>query len=383
MLFYLGFYRVLLKKLLKITFILSIVSAAAFISYRYIKNPISEVPRPYIFKDNVYKPNTSNAPILIIGDRLGTRLSKYKKLMADTISTNLSKKVEIISMAMDGEGIHRTLERIKKIGKLPLITIYIGGSEETFEQRFSTKDINKILFNFNLYSDERIKTLLMVFPIFSKFIYKVINHQRLGETIKEDTNKYSDLVIQKRNIIHFKLYDESINDLFSYIKEHGSYLIALTQPLNLDVPPKKSCDGSLDELSREKIIEVTKRIKDKDYKGAYSISKDLILFANTNAKVHYLHGKITKKLGLMKEANNALELAIAYDCVQWRGNPVYNRMLVKAARNNDVLVLDFNKLVLKEWGYNTIFSDEIYPQNLYFERVTEALSFRIKKLLKL
>ena len=372
-----------MKKLFKYSFIIAFACAAAFISYRYVKNPVSAVPRPYVFKKNIFERNTSNAPILIIGDRLGMRLSNYKKMMIDTISSNLSKKVEIISIATEGEGIHRTLEKIRNIGKLPLITIYIGGSEETFEQRFSTNDINKILFNFNLYNDERIKTLLMIFPVFSKFLYKVIDHQRLGKKIKEDTNNYSDLVTQKRNIIHFKLYDESISALFSYIKEHGSYLIALTQPLNLDIPPKKSCDGSLDELSQEKIVEVTKKIKAKDFKGAYNISKDLILFANTNAKVYYLHGKITKKLGLMKEAKKSLELAIAYDCIQWRGNPIYNKMLRKAARNNDVLVLDFNKLVLKEWGSNTIFSDEIYPQNLYFERVTEALSFRIKKLLKL
>jgi hypothetical protein len=362
---------------------LSLTCAATFLFYRYSKNPISEVPRPYIFRESIIEKNNTNAPILIIGDRLGHRLSKYKKMMADTISTNLSKKVEIISIAMEGEGIHRTLEKIKSLGKLPLITIYIGGSEETFEQNFSTKDINKILYNFNLYNDERVKTLLMIFPVLSKLIYKVIKHQPLGKEIKEDTNNYSDLVIQKRNIIHFKLYDENINSLFTYIKEHGSYLIALTQPLNLDIPPKKSCTGSMDELSKEKLIEVTKKIKEKDFKAAYNISKELILFSNTNANIHYLHGKITKKLGLLKESRRALELAIAYDCSQWRGNPIYNKMLKKAAQNNDVLVLDFNSLVLKEWGLNTIYSDEIYPQNLYFERVSEALSYRIKKLLKL
>ena len=116
------------------TFLLSIICAAAFLSYRYTKNPVSQVPRPYIFKESIIKKNSSNAPILIIGDRLGNRLSKYKNMMADTISSNLSKKVEIVSIAMDGEGIHRTLEKIKKLGKLPLITIYIGGSEESYEQ---------------------------------------------------------------------------------------------------------------------------------------------------------------------------------------------------------------------------------------------------------
>lgn len=348
-----------------------------------MKNPVSPVPRPYVLKPNIYKKNTSNAPILIIGDRLANRLSKYKKLISETISQNLSKNVEIITMATDGEGIHRTLERIKEIGKLPLITIYLGGSEETFEQRFSTKDIDKILFNFNLYSDDRIKTLLMIFPYLSKVIYKVVNHQRLGKDIKKDTNNYSDLIIQKRNIIHFKLYKENINELFSWIKEHGSYLIALTQPLNLDVQPKNSCEGSLDTLSKDKLVQATAKIKAKDYKGAYNISKDLVLFSNTNANVHYIHGKIAKKLGLTKEAKHHLELAIAFDCSQWRGNPIYNRMIKKAAVNNEVLVLDFNKLVQEEWGSNTLYSDEIFPQNLYYERVSQALAYRIKKLLKL
>lgn len=372
-----------MKKFLSFTIVIAFLGSIGFLAYRYKKNPESQIPYPYIFQSNTYDKNISEAPILIIGDRLGKRLANYSQFMADIISSNLSKKVKIISLAEDGEGLHRTLEKIKTMGKLPLVTIYLGGSQEVYEQRFLTKDINKIIRNFKIYNDDRVKTLLMIFPVLSKFIYTNVNYQYFTNLIKEDKNEYTDSIIQKRNMIHFKLFEEELENMFSYIKEHGSYLIALTQPLNIDIPPKKSCEGSLDQLTKDKLVKVNKLVKIKDYKAAYNITKDLILIANANADVYYLHGEITKALGLLKEAKQALDYAVAYDCKQWRGNPVFNKILEDTAAKNEVLVLDFNKIIYQDWTQNTLFMDDLYPQNLYFEKAATALSTRIKKLLKL
>ncbi len=352
-----------------------------FLGIRYTSNQESEVPYPYVFKE---QPRTeTQAPILIIGDRLGKRLASFSNYLAETISTGLSKPIKIDSIATEGEGLHRTLQKIKSLNKLPLITIYLGGSEEFHEQRFLTRDSNKILKNFNLYADDRLKTMLMIFPKISKFLYNTVHYKFLDAEINKDSNEYSDTITQKRNIIHFKLYEQEIDEVFSYLKEHNSYLIALTQPLNFDIAPKRNCAGSIDELSRNKLKEVIGLIKKKDFKSAYSISKDLTLIANASAKIHYIHGKVAKNLGKKKEAIQSLKLAMAYDCEQWRGSLIYNQILKQAARNNDVLLLDFQKMLEEYWTKNILFQDEIYPQNYYFERTAEVLAARIKKLLKL
>lgn len=370
-----------MRNIFKLLLITLIVVPTAFMGYRFTRNQTSEVPYPYIFKNKEL--TQIDAPILIIGDRLGKRLSSFSKYLAETISTGLSKPIKINSIATDGEGLHRTLKKVKTLSKLPLITIYLGGSEESYEQRFITKDTNKILKNFELYSDDRLKTLLMIFPDFSKLLYYVTNYQYLDNKVNEDTNNYSDSVTQKRNIIHFKLYEQEINELFSYLKEHNSYLIALTQPLNFDIAPKKNCTGSIDELTKGKLKEVVEFIKIKDFKSAYEISKDLTLIANASAKIHYVHGKVAKNLGKKKEAIKSLKMAMAYDCEQWRGNLVYNKILKKAANSNDVLLLDFQKMLEEYWTKNILFEDEIYPQNYYFEKTADVLAARIKKLLKL
>lgn len=370
-------------KLFKLLLLTLIVIPIIFLGYRYQKNQTSEVPYPYTFRPGSYQNLKVDAPILIIGDRLGKRLASFSNYLAETISTGLSKPIKIATLALDGEGLHRTLKKIKSLKKLPLITIYLGGSEEFFEQRFYTQDSKKILKNFKIYDDDRIKTLLMIFPSFSRFIYHPIHYKHFSESIIEDSNKYSDPIIQQRNIIHFKLYEQEIEEMFSYLKEHSSYLIALTQPLNFDVPPKKNCSGSIDALSQQKLDEVVKLIKQKDFKSAYNISKELILIANASANVYYIHGKIAKGLGKIKEAVQYLKLAMAYDCQQWRGSPVYNQILIKAAHNNDVLIIDFQQLLEDYWTRNVLFMDDIYPQEYYFEKIANILAARIKRLLKL
>lgn len=373
-----------MKLLFKLIILTPLVAAGLFLYYRYDSNQVSEVPYPYTFSKSIYNNVKIDAPILIIGDRLGKRLSSFTNSIAELASQNLSNKIKIETLAVNGEGLHRTLEKVKKLGKLPLITIYLGGSEEYHEKRFRTKDSNKIIQNFEIYNDDIVKTLLMVFPSLSPFIYNVVKYKNINEQIKpDDLTKYSDVMIQKRNIIHFKIYEQELDSLFSYLKEKNSYLIALTQPLNLDIPPKKNCSGSIDELSENNLKKIVELIKKKDFKSAYNQSKDLVLIANASAKVMFVHGKIAKNLGKLKEAAFYLKMAMAYDCKQWRGNPVYNKILTQIAIRNDVPILDFQKILERQWTKNILFEDEIYPQNLYYEKVAKILAAKIKKLLKL
>ena len=363
----------------------SVIGASSYWVYnRYRLNSSSPIPFPYVFHKDTYDGiKSEDAPIVIIGDRIGDRLARLIDYMSSRISQDLSKNVKIISLAEKGEGLHRTLRKIQKLGKLPLITIYLGGSEETFEKRFYSKDIKTINKNFKRYNDDRIKTLLMIFPSLSPFIYEPINYKKLTSKIVKDDTNYTDNTIQKRNMVHFKLFEEELHQLFSYIKEKGSYLFAISQPLNYDSPPKKVCNGSTDDLIDNELSKSLALIKKKDFKKAYGLTKNLTLLANSNAEIFYIHAKVAESLGYTKESIKYFEMSMALDCSQWRGNPVYNKILSRTAKKNEVLIFDFNKLLLANRNINITFEDDVYPQNLYVEKMIDILSARIKKLLKL
>lgn len=372
-----------MKKIITTLIIGPILVGAAFLAYRHNQNISSVVPYPYTFKESAYANLDSDAPILIIGDRLGVRLSSFADIMAKKVSENLSKPIRIDSIATKGEGLHRTLEKVKSLRRLPLIVIYLGGSEETRETKFKTRDIATIDKNLALYKDERVQTLLMIFPSLSRFVYFPVDYQKLGTEILDHSEKPDETITLRRNGISFKLYEQEINDLFTYVKDHNSYMIAVSAPLNLDAKPRSSCPGSFSEQLRPKLDEVIKLVGEKDFKQAYNISKELSLMANNNARTLYIHGQISKRLGKIDEAQRHLEMAAAFDCKNWRGSPVFNEILKAAAQKHDVAFFDFHKMLKDNWTQNVVFFDDIYPQNLYMEKMSNAIAAKIKKLLKL
>jgi len=374
---------IFLKKLILSVLSVSLLLILGYFGLRFKNNRDQIKPYPYVFSQQLPNEYDETAPILIIGDRQATRLASFSKLMAQKVSEQLSKPIKITSLATKGEGLHRTLQRLKQLDRLPLITIYLGGNEEYYESKFNTEDIDRINLNFKKYSDPMTKTLFIVFPFLSRFIYKPINYKVLGVDIKEDQNNYTDTTIQKRNIISFALYEEELSELFDFSKDHGSYMLAITQPLNLDIAPLKSCEGSFPKELKDKYAQVVMLIKNKDFKAAYGISKEIVLIASNNAKALFIHGKIAKSLGKIKEAKEYLKLSSAYDCRLWRGNIVYNSILRKVAAQKEIALFDFQKLIESEWTQNITFMDDVYPQGVYFEKLSIALAARLKKLLKL
>jgi hypothetical protein len=53
------------------------------------------------------------------------------------------------------------------------------------------------------------------------------------------------------------------------------------------------------------------------------------------------------------------------------------------AREHQVLLFDFAKLVENQWEKNTTFFDETHPQNLYYDKGMEQLGLVIRNILKL
>jgi hypothetical protein len=369
------------KKILFILAITPILIIIVFFSNRYNKNLTKQAPYPYIFANKTAKLKI-DAPILIIGDQYGAALSALKEDLASKISEGLSTPIKIETLAMKGEGAHRTLNKIKNLEKLPLVIIYLGGSQEEYENKFLQKDLKNHLTNFKYFENTLIQSLLMIYPVLSKFIYIPIDHVTLGPVLA-DTNRYTHLEVQKRRQLSFKIYENELDEIFRYIKDHNAYLFALTSPLNIELKPKDPCNKSLDETMSVILKDIESLALAKDFKGAYQSSRDLSLMANTNSNVLYLHGQIAKSLNKKREAKKNMEMAIVYDCAQDRGSPIFNAIIKKKALKYAVTVFDLQRFISRNLGTNPLFIDEKTVQSLYLEQLTTALASRIKILLKM
>lgn len=361
--------------------LLPIVLGGLFIVSRYQKNTEQVVPFPYQFQSKYKLKN--NTPVMIIGDRLGVRLSDFASGMEEILSENLEKTLAIQKAANKNFGIHRTLEQLKSMKKLPKIIIYMGTSEETYEQKFDLKNTAKIQGNFGFFENPWIQTAIMLMPTLSRVVYHPIQKTIIKNKPVADAIKYTNNQLMRRNELLFKVFTYEIEEMFRYIKEQGSMLIVVSAPININLAPQKNCDPSPDHEVKAKLIEIRNEIKQQDLKTAYRKSKELTLFAPSNSHVYFTHGEVAKSLGKRSEAIQYLNLAAAFDCALKRSSPVFNSILRRATNKYSFYYFDLNKMLVDNLDKNVVFMDKIYPQNYFMEKASKAIALKVKKILKL
>lgn len=372
-----------MKKIL-ITCAALIIIVGSLVYERYSKNPLSIIPYPFVFQKTAYSQIDEVAPILIIGDKLGARLGKFKKELAQKLSVNLTNPIKISNLANEGDNIHRTLKKIKSLKKMPLIIIYLGGSDEQYESVFQTSNLQKINRNYGFYQDDRVKTALMIWPILSRFIYQPIKYTSLATTPVIDVENYPDHIHQKRSALSFKLFESALDELYNLARKRNILVIPITPPLNLNTTPVKSCDGTLtDNSAQEELISIKQKIDNRDYKAAINLSQDFVMINPSHSEGLYYHGQILKHLNRFKESQSYLEQAIAFDCRNGGRNPIYNALIKKVSKKYKFNIFDFHQYLADESKSNYVFIDETYPQDLYMERLVDFLALSIKKKLKL
>lgn len=347
---------------------------------RYKQNPEQIVPYPYTFTDSAPAIQL-DAPILITGDRMAAYLAKFKVNLAEAISTNLEKPIKIQSLAKDGNGLHRTLHELKSLKQWPQILIYQGGSEEFNEVKFELSEISKIRENFRRYDDDRIETMMILYPWISRIVYEPIKRVSLGE--RPNLVIPSEQEYIKRLETEHLLYEQQLIQLVEQSKDRNTLLILATTPINLDIEPKTTCEFTATTDIDADIIGVKELLSKNDLKGAYTLSSKLVTMHIGNPKLLYLHGEIAKRLGYIDEAKTKRLEASAYDCDPWRATEVQNTIIRRVARTHQVLLFDFARFVERDWNNGPTFFDEIHPQNLYYERGMQQLGLVIKGILKL
>lgn len=373
-----------MKKVLSFILIaitVALITGGFLIFNRFQNNPEQIVPFPYVFESKA-PAIALDAPILITGDRMGVYFSKFKEELASTISTNLAKPIAIQSMAKDGHALHRTLHELKSLTQWPQILIYQGASEEMIEAKFDLRDIGKIKENFKRYDDDRIETFLILYPWLSRIIYEPLKRIALGDepVLIEQINEEDYL---KRLETNLMLFEQQLIQLVNLSKDRSSLLILTTTPINLDVLPHRVCEFTSTTDIEKEIYELRDLLKANDPKTAYSRSSKLVKQHIGHAGLYYIHGQIAKRLGYLDEAKNNLLEASAYDCEPWRATAVYNSIIRKVAQNHQAILFDFARLVENDYAENTTFFDDVYAQNLYYEKGMKQLGLVIKAILKL
>lgn len=366
--------------LLFLTLLVALLTGGFLVFDRYHKNPEQVVPYPYTFIESAPAIKL-DAPILITGDRMGAYFAKFKTELAQAISVNLAKPILIQSLAKEGNGLHRTLHDLNSLTQWPQILIYQGGSEEFSEAKFDPEEIAKISTNFRRYSDDRIETFLILYPWLSRLVYEPVARVKL--TAKPELKEPEEKEYLRRLETELLLYEQQLIQLVNQSKDRNTLLILTTTPINLDIPPKKVCEFTSTIDIETEILDLRELLKANNPKAAYAKSSKLINQHSGNAQLFYIHGQISKRLGQLGEAAEALHKASAYDCGPWRVTEVQNSIIRKVAKEHQILLFDFARLVEKEWDQNTTFFDEIHPQNLYYDKGMQQLGMVIKSILKL
>lgn len=362
----------MLKKFFISLIVVILLGVGAFFYFLSEKRIVIK-PYPYIVMDykvdNIAEAEKAN--VLIIGDRMGKALDKEIKELET--ATNLS----IYNWSQPKEGLHRTLYKLNQLKKFPSIIVYQGASEELFEKKFSVKDKEKIEKNFKTYADDKIISLIITFPILSKYFYQDLNYVEIAP-LNENKEIYSPNDKLNRKVISFQIFNEELKDLIEIAHLHKVKLIFISTPLNYSAAPKEICAHSSTPTTQEMQTKIEAMIKEGAFKEAYPLALQLSKVSTSNAQSFYLLGLAARGVGDQNIARMALKKANVFDCANWRGNSVYNSILAKEAKRNQIPFIDFDLVINSGENTDAIFFDEIFPQNIFYQSLAKELGETIK-----
>jgi hypothetical protein len=357
----------MLKKLILFVLIVLIPIAGGYFYFFADKRTLIK-PYPYLVLDHkiLDLAKAENAKVLIIGDRMGKTLDKELAFLEE------STKLTYYNWSKPKEGLHRTLYKLRSLKKIPSIIIYHGASEEFYEKKFLVSEKAIIEKNFSTYENDKLISLIMTFPILSKVLYENIRYIDLAE-IKENKELYSaeDKLNQKQ--IAFHLFSEEIKDLIEFAHQKKSKLIFITTPLNNSIEPKEVCAHATTSSIKEMQNEITKLIELGQFKEAYVNAQKLAEITTGNALSFYLLGRAAYGAGDTVNARIAYMKASAFDCMNWRGNAVFNSIMISEGQKHQVPVIDFNLQINATETSDKKFFDDIYPQNIFYQSLAKEL----------
>jgi len=353
-------------------------------AYFFYLKPEKIIPYPYHLQNISFKDKNeaSSADILIIGDEPATMLKNYFDPINAKYLELTNRTPKIFDWSKKHEGLHRSIAKIKSLNKLPKYIIYMGGSQEWSENKFSIQDKKQIISNFKMYHDDQIISLIITFPWLSKFIY----HKMTYYPILDEINLRSTEVALNFDEmeISFLIYENELQELAAYVKNKGSHLIFITTPINHLIVPKMACEESVTNTIIGLQLEIEEVIQNGQYKDAFNKAIDLERESISNARTQYLLGVTALRNGQKKLAKEAFMKANSFDCMPWRTKSVYNQFQLNTAKRFSVDVVDFENITTHAILNNEeVFFDELIPQTPFYHKMIEELKMIFSKLINL
>ena len=183
--------------------------------------------------------------------------------------------------------------------------------------------------------------------------------------------------------INYHLFQVELEQLIQYCHKHSIRLVVITTPIDYSSAPKKVCDDVRNSEYTQLETRVKRKIKEGDFKRAYTLLKQSAHLSIGNAGYHYLMARVAYALNNIEKAWEHAQLSVSLDCLKWRSDDTFNNILIDKAKENDLILFDFNLLVSQNFMEKETFLDQIFPQDLYYQKAVKALGVVLRKVLKI
>ncbi len=346
--------------------------------------PTQVMPYPYINNINNLVPpeGISTADILIIGDTMGLSLGPYQDIIVSQVSQGLATPIKIVNWSWTGEGLHRTLIKLKSLERLPKVVLYFGGSDELKETPFIPSARPLILKNFELFNHPKVATALTLAPPLSRLIYQNHPMKVIGEF--EPSERERDPTIYQKNLeIHFKLFELELNDLIKTVRNKGSTLLLMSAPINLEAEPHEVCNNAQTMETVNFLEQKKAQIKQRRFKEAYQDLSETAPGLVANADAWYLLGIAAKNLGRREEAISALKKAQTFDCDPVAAGPAFNGIMRQVANQSGTFLIDFELMLQGQFMRNELFLSERFVHNIYYQALAKDTAKILKQVFDL
>ncbi len=364
--------------------ILAIIFLGSYGIYIIIRQPTSLYPFPYILKNTNYpdKEQAENADILIVGDRMAASLDYIKSSLLKGLSKDFSTDMIIFNWAQENEGLHRTLDKLSSLKKYPGIIIYQGASSEFYEEKFKLKGADEFADNLKKFKKPETISLIMAYPLFSKFIYSYKNVMELGPTPQRVQGERVSEEMQKIFEMGYQVFELEMEKLVEMAQEKNFSLFLVTSPLNLSIPPKEICHNSTSPTLEKEQAEISNLLKEGKSKESFERAAILTNSIVGNAQNYYLLGMALENMGRFEDATLALDQGSAFDCYPWRSNIVFNNILKSKDGRKNIFVVDFDRIVNQNFGRRELFMDEIFPKIEFYNLLGEEIAPMVGTIFK-
>ena len=362
---------------IRILFILLILVGGVFLGTAWSPSPGGFIPYPYRFEplELVGVNEASQSDVLIVGDRMGQRLAFY------TRSWEERGKVKLYNWSETGEGLHRTLNKLRHLSSIPPIVIYHGGVDEFFEKKFHpAKHYQEIRRNLITYQKNRKTFWARQFPALAAFfLYSNSGWVSLEAKPTFNADQYEAGDKQRQMELVYHLFRMEFGELLSFFKEKKSTLIVVTPPLNLGMAPGAVCANALSAPLEIRQKRLERQLEQGSGEELLSAADQLVRDSPGNARSLYLRGLAYKGVGRLREAKASLYRAGAYDCDTSRGSIVFNKIMVMAAEKQNLTVIDFNSMVNNNFGEEGLFIENLFPKKDYYQQLIGRLEEMVRR----